>query len=211
MNPITVWVVEDDAGFRRTLKNLLNDEEGIRCEQVFPSCPPLFATLETQEPPDLIMMDLGLPGMDGVEGIRQLATLAPDVAVLVITVFREKEKVLEALDAGAAGYLLKTATGQDLVRGIRQVFRGAAALSPSVAKIVLDEMRQPSGGGEFKLTKREVEVLEQLARDLSVQEIAEKLGIGRRTAAYHLENIYRKLEEQSQSGAVAKALRSGII
>ena len=211
MTPIAVWVVEDDAGFRRTLKNLLNDEEQMICNQVFPSCAPLFTALQTDKPPDLIMMDLGLPGMDGVEGIRQLATLAPDVAVIVITVFREKEKVLEALDAGAAGYLLKTATGLEIAQGIRQVFRGAAALSPSVAKIVLDEMRKPSGGEEFHLTKREVEVLEQLARDLSVQEIADKLGISRRTAAFHLENIYRKLEVQSQSGAVAKALRSGII
>lgn len=211
MIPITVWVVEDDAGFRRTLKDLLNGEEAITCRRVFPSCDELFAALETDEHPDLLMMDLGLPGMDGVEGIRELAGKAPDVAVLVITVFREKEKVLEALSAGASGYLLKTATGREILAGIEQVFQGGAALSPEVAKIVLTEVRKPSSGEAFNLSAREIEVLEQLAMDRSVKEIADHLGVSRRTAAFHLENIYRKLHVQSQSGAVAKALRSGII
>jgi DNA-binding NarL/FixJ family response regulator len=156
-------------------------------------------------------MDLGLPGMSGVEGIRKLAVLAPDIAVLVITVFSDKEKVLHALDAGAAGYLLKTATGPEIIRGVEQAFQGGAPLSAAVAKIVLDEIRKPLLNEAFNLSEREVEVLEQLALDLSVKEIAEKLGISRRTAAFHLENIYRKLHVQSQSGAVAKALRSGII
>lgn len=211
MIPISVWVVEDDAGFRRTLRDLLNGDEGLSCRRVFPSCDELFSALETDEHPDLLMMDLGLPGMDGVEGIRELAARAPDVAVLVITVFREKEKVLEALNAGASGYLLKTATGREILEGIGQVFQGAAALSPEVAKIVLTEVRKPSSGEAFGLSGREIEVLEQLAMDQSVKEIAEHLGISRRTAAFHLENVYRKLQVQSQSGAVAKALRSGII
>ncbi len=211
MIPITVWVVEDDAGFRRTLRNLLNGDEKICCRRVFPSCGELFAALETDEHPDLLMMDLGLPGMDGVEGIRELSVRAPDVAVLVITVFQEKEKVLEALNAGASGYLLKTATGREIILGIEQVFHGAAALSPEVAKIVLTEVRKPSAGEAFNLSAREIEVLEQLAMDHTVKEIADHLGISRRTAAFHLENIYRKLHVQSQSGAVAKALRSGII
>lgn len=211
MISINTWIVEDDAGFRRTLKGLLNDEERIACSRVFPSCIEMFNAIETDQHPDLILMDLGLPGMDGVEGIRKLAGLAPDVAVMVITVFREKEKVLEALDAGAAGYLLKTATGPEIIRGIEQVFFGGAALSPSVAKIVLDEMHPRNTGSTFDLSKREIEVLEKLAMDLSVKEIAAHLEISRRTVAFHLENIYRKLHVQSQSGAVAKALRSGII
>jgi DNA-binding NarL/FixJ family response regulator len=203
--------VEDDTGFRRTLQGLLNSEERITCERVFPSCVEMFDVIETAEHPDLILMDLGLPGMSGVEGIRKLADMAPDIAVMVITVFKEKEKVLEALDAGAAGYLLKTASGPEIIKGLEQVFLGGAALSPAVAKIVLDQMRKPTAGEAFNLSEREIEVLEQLALDLSVKEIAEHLGVSRRTAAFHLENIYRKLHVQSQSGAVAKALRSGII
>ncbi|MGE9269996.1 MAG: response regulator [Verrucomicrobiales bacterium] len=211
MTPITIWVVEDDAGFRRTLRGLLNGGETTCCRRVFPSCNELFVALGTDKHPDLLLMDLGLPGMAGVEGIRKLATMAPDIAVLVITVFREKEKVLEALSAGASGYLLKTATGREILEGIEQVFQGGAALSPEVAKIVLTEVRKPPSGEAFGLSGREIEVLEQLALDRSVKEIAHHLGISRRTAAFHLENIYRKLHVQSQSGAVAKALRSGII
>ena len=131
MTPINTWIVEDDASFRRTLKSLFDHEENITCKRVFPSCIEMFDALETDEHPDLILMDLGLPGMNGVEGIRKLATLASDVAVIVITVFQEKEKVMDALDAGAAGYLLKTATGAEIIQGIEQVFHGAAALSPA--------------------------------------------------------------------------------
>ncbi|MFC5050757.1 response regulator [Rubritalea spongiae] len=211
MRPINIWVVEDDAGFRRTLRSLLDMHERMHCSRVFPSCIEMFDALKSEEHPNLILMDLGLPGMDGVEGIRKLTQIAPDVAVVVITVFREKVKVLEALDAGATGYLLKTATGAEIVDGIEQVFAGGAALSPDVAKIVLDEMRKAPTRDSFKLSAREIEVLEHLAMDLSVKEIADRLGISRRTAAFHLENIYRKLQVQSQSGAVAKALRSGII
>lgn len=211
MIPINIWIVEDDAGFRRSLRGLLDDEEGLTCSGVFPSCIEMFDALESRSHPDLILMDLGLPGMNGVEGIRQLSSRAPDIAVMVITVFKEKEKVLKALDAGAAGYLLKTATGQEIIKGLEQVFMGGAALSPAVAKIVLDKVRRPSADEVFNLSKREIEVLEKLAMDLSVQEIASSLGVSRRTAAFHLENIYRKLHVQSQSGAVAKALRSGII
>ena len=203
--------MEDDAGFRRTLKQLLDNEERTICSKVFPSCFEMFNAIESDPHPDLILMDLGLPGMNGVEGMRKLNLLAPDIAVMVITVFKEKDKVLEALDAGAAGYLLKTDTGREIIEGLEQVFLGGAALSPTVAKIVLDEIRDASTGEDFKLTARELQVLEKLALDQSVKEIAHNLGISRRTAAFHLENIYRKLEVQSQSGAVAKALRAGII
>lgn len=211
MTPITTWIVEDDASFRRTLRSLFDTEENITCKRVFPTCIDMFEALDTDDHPDLILMDLGLPGMNGVEGIRKLSTLATDIAVIVITVFQEKEKVMEALEAGATGYLLKTATGTEIIQGIEQVFKGQAALSPAVAKIVLDEMQKPTTNEEFNLTDREMEVLELLAADNSIQQIADKLSISRRTAAFHLENIYRKLQVHSQSGAVAKAFRAGII
>jgi DNA-binding NarL/FixJ family response regulator len=128
-----------------------------------------------------------------------------------LTVFADKEKVFEALDAGAAGYLLKSATQREIVRGVKGVFAGGAALSPEVAQFVLQEMRKPKPTEKFYLSPREVEVLEQLAAGLSVKEIAAELGIARSTAAGHLEKIYEKLSVRSQSGAVAKALRAGII
>jgi DNA-binding NarL/FixJ family response regulator len=211
MIPITIWIVEDDTVFRRTLQRLLSREKHITCSRVFPSCIEFFEAIETDAHPDMVLMDLGLPGMGGIEGIQKLTAMAPDIAVMVLTVFKEKEKVLQALDAGAAGYLLKTATGREIVNGLQQVFMGGVPLSPAVAKVVLEELRKPAPAEDFHLSAREIDVLEQLAEGLAVKEIANQLDISRRTVAFHLENIYSKLQVQSQSGAVAKALRAGII
>ncbi|MDZ8117059.1 response regulator transcription factor [Pontiella agarivorans] len=211
MIPINLWLVEDDAIYRRTLVRMLDSEDGLHCERIFPSCIELFETIALEKHPDLVLMDLGLPEMSGVDGIRKLAETAPDVAVVVLTVFKEKEKVIEALDAGAAGYLLKTSKSSDIVNGLRAVFMGGSVLSPPVAKLVLEELRKPVPSETFGLTGREIEVLGELAEGLSGKEIAAKLDIGIRTVEFHLGNIYRKLQVQSQTGAVAKALRSGII
>ncbi len=211
MIPIDIWIVEDDTGFRRALQRMLSNSEGITCDHVFPSCDPFFEAIKTESLPDLVLMDLGLPGMSGLEAIKKLSKTAPDLTVVVLTVSEDKEKVIESLNAGAAGYLLKTSTGPELVKGLRQVFFGNTALSPSVAKIVLEEMRKPAPSDDFNLTPREIEVIEKLAEGLSIKEIGVALEISYGTAAFHLANIYEKLQVQSQSGAVAKALRSGII
>ena len=211
MIPINIWLVEDDTGYRRALQEVLNQEEHITCDRTFPSCAKLFDAVKTHPHPDLVLMDLGLPGMGGVEGIKKLAGLVPDLAVVVLTVFSDKEKVLESLNAGAAGYLLKSASPQELVRSLQEVFLGGAALSPAVAKLVLEEVRKPKPVDQFNLSAREIEMLELLALDLSVREIAEKLGITERTVAFHLTNLYAKLKVHSQSGALAKAFRAGIL
>jgi len=211
MIPIDIWLVEDDAGYRRNLRRSLAREKHITCSRVFPSCIEFLEAIQAGESPDLVLMDLGLPGMGGVEGIQRLKGIAPDVTVIVLTVSAEKEKVLQALEAGAAGYLLKTATGPEIIKGIQDVFMGQSVLSPSVARVVLEEMRKPAPTEEFKLSDREVEVLEQLAMDLSAKEVASNLGITVRTTRFHLSNIYEKLQVSSQTGAVAKALRAGII
>ncbi len=211
MIPIDVWIVEDDAGYRRNLRQSLAREKHITCSRVFPSCVEFLQAIRSGDSPDLVLMDLGLPGMGGVEGIRELGKIAPDVTVIVLTVMENKEKVIESLDAGAAGYLLKSSSIREIVEGLQQVFVGGAALSPAVAKIVLEEVRKPAPTESFNLSDREVDVLEQLAEGLSVKEIAAVLDISRATAAFHLGNIYQKLNVQSQTGAVAKALRAGII
>jgi len=159
----------------------------------------------------MVLMDLGLPEMSGVEGIKELAEKAPDVSVVVLTVFSEKEKVFEALEAGSSGYLLKSATGPEIIKGLQEVSLGGSALSPAVAKIVLEDIRKPNPNDNYKLATREIEVLEKLALGMSVKEIATALDISKSTVSTYLERLYQKLQVQSQSGAVAKALRSGII
>lgn len=211
MIPINIWLVEDDANYRRNLRMSLALEEHITVGRVFPSCIEFFEALETETPPDVVLMDLGLPGMSGLEAIRKLSVEAPDIAVMVLTVFQDKGKVLDALDSGAAGYLLKESDAMEIVKGLQEVFVGGSALSPAVAKIVVEELRKPSPSDEFNLSVREVEVLEKLAEGLAVKEIAAALDISAGTTGFHLTNIYKKLQVQSQTGAVAKALRSGII
>ncbi|MDF7823919.1 response regulator transcription factor [Pontiellaceae bacterium B12227] len=211
MIPINIWLVEDDAGYRRNLKLSLELEDKITVGRVFPSCLEFFDALEKDSAPDVVLMDLGLPGMSGLEAIRIMSSEAPDVAVMVLTVFKDKEKVIEALDAGAAGYLLKESDGSEIVKGLREVFFGGSALSPAIARIVVEELRRPAPDDEFNLSTREIEVLEKLADGLAVKEIAHVLGISVGTTGFHLTNIYKKLQVQSQTGAVAKALRAGII
>ncbi len=211
MTAMNIWVVEDDAGYRRTLQRMLNRDERMTCGEVFSACGPLFDALGTRPHPDLVLMDLGLPGMGGVEGIRKLAEVAPDVAVVVLTVFSVKEKVIEALDAGAAGYLLKSSTPREIIRGLKEVFEGGAALSPNVAKTVLMEVRKSPPEEQFGLSERELSVLKLLADGLLAKQIAGELGISYFTVNFHLKNLYRKLHVQSQPAAVAKALRSGLI
>jgi DNA-binding NarL/FixJ family response regulator len=211
MIPINLWLVEDDASYRRNLRMSLELEEHITVDHVFPSCIEFFEALETEIHPDVVLMDLGLPGMSGLEAIRKMADVAPDIAVMVLTVFKDKAKVLESLDAGAAGYLLKESEAPEIIKGLHEVFMGGSALSPTVAKIVVEELRKPSPAEEFNLSEREIEVLEKLAEGLAVKEIAAVLDISAGTTGFHLTNIYKKLQVQSQTGAVAKALRSGII
>ncbi|MFC5050135.1 response regulator [Rubritalea spongiae] len=211
MTPIDIWIVEDDAGYRRTLQRLLERESEIICNRVFDSCAPLLEAIESSALPDLILMDLGLPGMGGVEGIGRLSVAAPDVAVVVLTVFSEKEKVLDALDAGAAGYLLKSATPREIVRGLKEVFEGGAALSPAIAKTVMQEVRSVNLDDPFSLSEREVEVLSLLADGLALKQIADALSVSSNTVNFHTKNLYKKLEVQSQSGAVAKAFRAGLL
>lgn len=211
MNPVNVWIVEDDSVYRRSLERRLGRQEQITCSQAFPSCIEFLEALETEMYPDLVLMDLGLPEMSGIEGIRKLLEKAPDIPVLVLTTFQDKQKVLDALDAGADGYLLKTATGQEIIKGIQDVFKGQSILSPMVAKLALEEIRKPVPEDTFKLTEREIEVLEELAKDLTSKEIAANLDITPRTVTNHLTNIYTKMNVPSSTGAVAKALRAGII
>lgn len=206
-----VWVVEDDTVYRRMLSRSLNQSDEIKECRVFPSCIEFFDALKEYDPPEMVLMDLGLPEMSGVEGIGKLVEEYPGISVIVLTVFSEKDKVFNALEAGASGYLLKSATGPEIIKGIQEVSLGGSSLSPAIAKIVLEDIQKPVPSDEYKLTAREIEVLEKLALGLSVKEIASALSISSSTVSTYLERLYQKLQVQSQSGAVAKALRSGII
>lgn len=210
MTPINIWIVEDDSGYRRNLQKSLQREERVTCSRTFPSCIKFLEAIEAGDRPDVVLMDLGLPKMGGVEGIRRLKDLAPDVAAVVLTVEERKEKVLQAIEAGAMGYFLKTASVEEIVNAFEQVMQGGAALGAGVAKHVLGELKKPAKG-DYNLSDREIEVLGHLAEGLSSKEIGAKMHISVATVKFHLGKIYQKLDVQTQSGAVAKALRSDLI
>lgn len=208
---MNIWIVEDDATYRRTLERVLIRSDSVSACNAFPSCIEFFERLDSHCLPDIVLMDLGLPRMGGIEAIQQLNDEYPNIIVVVLTVFSDKEKVLEALEAGAAGYLLKSASASELVKGLEDVVKGGSILSPEIASIVLQNMRKPAVSERCKMPAREIEVLEKLSLGQSVKEISRTLNISQSTVSTYLARIYAKLQVQSQSGAVAKALRQGII
>ncbi|GAB5559805.1 MAG: hypothetical protein SynsKO_14520 [Synoicihabitans sp.] len=211
MKLLDVWVVEDDANYRRMLARILGRTQSINLCRVFPGCPEMLAAIDADPHPDVILMDLGLPRMSGLEGIKELMRIAPEIAIIALTAFGQKQKVINALEAGVSGYLLKSASAERIIAGIADVYAGGSALSPPVARIVLDNLRTPPPDFELKLAARELQVLEELALGKTVKEIADTLSISESTVSTYLGRIYAKLEVQSQSGAVAKALRRGLI
>ncbi len=211
MIAMNIWLVEDDADYRRMLSRTLKRSVQVRACRAFPSCLELFAALDKDSAPDIVLMDLGLPLMNGVEGIKNLAFRSPNVAVIALTVSGDKRMVLDAVEAGASGYLLKSAGAEEIGRGLREVYFGGSALSPAVARVVLENMREPKSDPQLKLASREVEVLRLLAKGQTVKEIAAALDISQSTVSTYLGRIYGKLEVQSQSAAVAKAIRGGVI
>jgi len=130
---MNIWIVEDDAGYRRNLRMSLELEAHINVGRVFPSSIEFFDALGTESPPDVVLMDLGLPGMSGIEVIQKLSKVAPDIAVMVLTVFKDKKRVREALNAGASGYLLKAADGPEIISSLQKVVAGETALSPALS------------------------------------------------------------------------------
>ncbi|MDQ8181629.1 response regulator transcription factor [Pelagicoccus sp. SDUM812005] len=210
-NKITVWMVEDDASYREQLHALLNERKGLSCPHAFSKCDDLFATLEAESSwPQVILMDIGLPGMNGLDGIRELASKAPDVRVIVLTVFDDEEKVLKAIDAGAAGYLLKHASTEEIDKGIRDVLSSGAALDSQVASLILDRVRNEKSKHN-PLSPQETEVLNLISQGLCNKEIAYDLGISAHTVSFHLRNIYKKFDVHSQAAAVSRGIRQGFI
>ncbi|MEN9933570.1 MAG: putative transcriptional regulatory protein YxjL [Chloroflexota bacterium] len=160
--------------------------------------------------PDVIVMDLVMPGSDGVAAIGELKSLCPDTRVLVFTGYADDEKVLGAIRMGALGYLLKDSSPQDVLRAIREVARGEASLHPAVARRLIHELNQDQGPHGEPLTERELEVLRLVAHGLSNQEIADRCTISERTVRTHVSSILSKLHLSSRTQATLYALRQGI-
>ena len=210
-NLIRVLVADDHAIVRKGIRALLATEADI---EVVGEAADGKEAVEKAERlhPDVILMDLVMPGMDGIEATRRITTRQPEIRILVLTSFAEDEKVFPALKAGALGYLLKDAGPEELVQAIRQVYCGESSLHPAIARKVLQELSRPPERPltPEPLTERELEVLRLIAKGKSNREIAEELVISEATVRTHVSNILGKLQLASRTQAALYALREGI-
>jgi len=209
----TIWILEDHEVFAKQIRRLIGAEDDMACPHHFTSASDLYDKLKfTNERPDLLLLDLGLPRRDGLEVLRDLRNVMPDVKVLILTSFDDREKVYRAICNGASGYLLKTADPDEILTGIRDVIHGASALSSPIAKMILEGFSRYGPVEHVEpLTSREEDVLRYLVKGLIKKEIAEALSISQHTVDMHLRSVYRKLHVRSQTEAVSKALRQGIV
>jgi DNA-binding NarL/FixJ family response regulator len=205
-NIIQVAIIDDDTEIRAGLQWMIEHSEGFSCSGSYARCEDALAVIEN-DPPDVVLMDIGMPGKSGIECVGTLKERFPDIQVLMLTVYSDDEKIFQSLRAGAVGYLLKKTPSEKLLAAIRDAFAGGAPMSSEVAQRVLSYFRQPKQSKILaSLSDREIEVLEALKEGHSYKAIAEKLFVSVHTVRFHLHNIYAKLHVSSRSEAVAKAL-----
>jgi DNA-binding NarL/FixJ family response regulator len=209
---ITVWIIEDNRAFSRNAAAAINDADGLDCTGVFRSCEEALAALKTAAPPQVVLMDIGLPGMSGIEGIARLRELAPHAEIVVLTVFEDEDKLFKAICAGASGYLLKSAGLDEIADAIRLAHAGGSPMTPRIARRVLGFFKErPAKQPDYGLTERERDILQLLVEGLVKKEIAARLDISFHTVDMHLRHIYEKLRVNTATGAVAKAVREKLV
>jgi DNA-binding NarL/FixJ family response regulator len=205
---INVSIVEDDVRVRTSLARLIDSTEGLQCASQHPSAENALAELPMVEP-DVVLMDINLPGVSGVECVSRLKQIMPETQVVMLTVYEHTEHIFSALAAGATGYLLKQTPPERLLEAIREVHAGGSPMSTHIARKVVAAFRQAPATvpDEEKLSAREQQVLDFLVRGYMYKEIAEALGVSYDTVHTHVRRIYDKLHVRSRTEAVTKHLR----
>jgi DNA-binding NarL/FixJ family response regulator len=206
--PITVSIVEDNEQLRGTLARVINRAEGFRCLSHYPNAEDALKDLPSVRP-EVVLMDINLPGINGVECVRQLKQLLPQTHVIMLTVYEDTENIFNALAAGAAGYLLKRTKSAELLEAIREVHRGGSPMTTHIARKVTQSFQKagPSSQPTENLSEREQQVLDCLSQGFLYKEIAEKLGISYETVHTYIRRIYEKLQVRTRTEAVAKFLK----
>lgn len=210
--PIRVAVIEDERELREGLRVLLNFTPDFACAGCFGSMEEALRRIEQSEF-DLILTDIGLPRMNGIEGTRLLREKFSELPIIVLTVHGEDEKIFQALCAGASGYLLKDTPPAKIIESLKEVLNGGAPMSPDVARRVVHIFRTvaPATEADYRLTEQETRILKMLVDGHHYKTAAYELGISTSTISFHLKNIYEKLQVHSKTEAVAKALREKLV
>ena len=206
MNKISVSIVEDNDQLRATLARMIGRAGEFALASQHASAEEALKSLSAEKP-DVVLMDINLPGMNGVECVRQLKQLVPSLQVLMLTVYEDTENIFNALAAGATGYLLKRTPRAELLNAIREVVRGGSPMTTHIARKVVQSFNRTPSGPAAKLSEREQQVLDCLSEGFLYKEIAEKLGISYETVHTYIRRIYEKLQVRTRTEAVAKFLR----
>jgi DNA-binding NarL/FixJ family response regulator len=209
---IRIAIVEDQHEIREGLRFLIHSTEGYQCTGSFESMEEALQALGN-ELPDLVLTDIGLPGMSGIEGVRLIKDRWPGIVIVALTVYDDDERIFEALCAGASGYLLKKTPPARLIECLKEAMNGGAPMSPEVASRVVSLFRtiRPPAKADYQLTPHEVRLLKLLVDGHSYKTAAVELRSSVNTVGFHMRNIYRKLQVHSKSEAVVKAMRQGLV
>ena len=210
--PLRVVIIEDLREVREGLTMLINGTPGFACVNSYRTMEDALRHISADRP-DVILTDIGLPGMDGIEGTRILRERFPEVPIVALTVYDDDARIFAILCAGASGYLLKNTQPAQLLQSLSEVVDGGAPMSPEVARRVVNLFRQfrPPDRASYGLTSQETEVLKLLVEGHYYKTAASAMGISTNTVSFHVKNIYTKLQVHSKSEAVAKALRDQLI
>ena len=208
---IKVAIIEDERRIREGLSTLIGGTQGYACIASFRSMEEALAA--SWAPPDVILVDIGLPGMSGIEGLGLLRQKFPTAALLILSVYEDDDRIFNALCAGASGYLLKKTPPARLLESLREVLEGGAPMSPDIARRVLKLFRdiRPPERSDYDLTPHELRLLKLLVEGHNYRSAAAELGVTFSTISFHMQHIYTKLQVHSKSEAVAKALRQRLV
>lgn len=211
-NLIKVALIEDQRDVRDGLAVLINGSAGFKCVSSFRTMEDALRHIGA-DLPDVVLTDIGLPGMSGLEGINILKGRHPDLPIIALTVYDDDERIFDALCAGASGYLLKNTPPARLLESLKEVATGGAPMSPEVARRVIDLFRmfRPPDRSPSGLTLQEIQLLKLIVEGHSYKTAAAKMDISTSTVSFHLQNIYSKLQVHSKSEAVAKAIHNRLV
>ncbi|MFN8115949.1 MAG: response regulator transcription factor [Bacteroidia bacterium] len=210
---ISIVLFEDKANMRESLKLLIESEPEFNLLGMFPNCKQVKEQVLTLKP-HVVLMDIDMPGINGIDGVKIIKSVSPETQIIMLTVFEDDDKIFESIKAGADGYILKKSIPTELLSAIHNASVGGSSISPGVASKVLNAFREKnkiSNTNTFSLSKREQEVLELLTKGYSYKKIAADLFVSIDTIGSHIKNIYSKLQVNSAPEAVAKALRLKIV
>ena len=205
-DPIQVAVIEDTPALGKLIRRIVDSMDGIQTSGIWENAEDGLKAID-KGPPDVVLMDISLPGMDGITATAKLKEKHPDVEVIMLTVYDDNDKIFDALKAGASGYLLKQASPDELCRAIFDVNAGGAPMSAEIARLVVGAFHRPASNKNteaFNLTKRETEIVQLVAKGLANKEVAADLTIGVETVRVHLKHIYEKLHVRSRTEAAMK-------